>query len=224
MIELRKVVKTYPVGDGGLTVLDGMDLHIKPHEFTAILGASGSGKSTMLHIMGLIHAPTAGQVVINGTDTSAMNDRDRSSFRGRTLGFVFQSFHLIPHLTVLENVELPLFYQQVPANERHDRARACLEQVNLSHRHDHLPSQLSGGECQRTAIARALIAETPLLFADEPTGNLDVKTGEQIFTLLRNLHSRGKTVVLITHDEAMAQRMDRRVRISDGLIVEDSTA
>ena len=220
MITLEKVVKTYDVGDG-LTILKGLDLQVNAGEFTAILGASGSGKSTMLHIMGLIHAATSGKVVINGVDTSSMDDMERSRFRGRTLGFVFQSFHLIPHLTVMENVELPLFYQQVPQKERRARAMVCLEQVKMTHRWDHLPNQLSGGECQRTAIARSLISDTPILFADEPTGNLDVKTGEQIFKLLVDLHGEGKTMVVITHDEEMAKRMNRRVRISDGMIIED---
>jgi putative ABC transport system ATP-binding protein len=220
LIRLEQVVKTYDVGDG-LTILKGLDLHVKEGEFTAILGASGSGKSTMLHIMGLIHAATSGKVILNGVDTTTMDDAARSQFRGRTLGFVFQSFHLIPHLTVVENVELPLFYQQVGTAERRERAMACLEKVNMTHRHDHLPNQLSGGECQRTAIARSLVADTPILFADEPTGNLDVKTGEQIFALLQGLNDDGKTMVVITHDEQMAKRMRRQVRISDGIIVED---
>ena len=222
MIRLENVVKTYDVGDG-LTILKGLDLHVAEGEFTAILGASGSGKSTMLHIMGLIHAATSGKVILNGVDTTTMDDEARSRFRGRTLGFVFQSFHLIPHLTVVENVELPLFYQQVPASERRARAMACLEKVSMTHRHDHLPNQLSGGECQRTAIARSLVSETPILFADEPTGNLDVKTGEQIFSLLLDLSAEGKTMVVITHDEQMANRMNRKVRISDGRIVEDDS-
>jgi putative ABC transport system ATP-binding protein len=220
VIELIDVCKTYDTGTQ-VQVLKGINLHVTENEFTAILGPSGSGKSTMLHIMGLIHEPTSGEVLVNSTPTSRMDDDERSRFRGRSIGFVFQSFHLVSHLTVAENVELPLFYQEVSPAERRDRAKACLDQVGLSHRLTHRPNQLSGGECQRVAIARALVTDAPLIMADEPTGNLDVKTGEQIFALLEGVRERGKTVVLITHDEKMGNRMDRRLRLVDGKIVGD---
>ena len=223
MIKLESVSKTYHMGTD-LTVLHEVDLHIRPNEFTAIIGPSGSGKSTLLHIMGLIHGASSGRVFIDNINTSHMDDNQRSHFRGRSVGFVFQSFHLVSHLTVLENVELPLFYQGVPAADRRERARASLAEVGMDHRLDHLPRQLSGGECQRTAMARALVGESPIILADEPTGNLDVKTGDQIIALLEKLHGKGKTLVLITHDRMIAKRTHRRIHIVDGKIQEDSAA
>ena len=227
MIRLEEVVKSYGGEQGGrrdraqpVQVLHGIDLHVAASEAVAILGPSGSGKSTLLHVMGLIHQPTGGKVWLDGVETSTMDDDTRSRFRGRTLAFVFQRFHLIPHLSVQENVELPLFYQGVEGEVRKERAAAQLERVGLGHRTTHHPNELSGGECQRAAIARALVTEAPILFADEPTGNLDQKTGESIFKILEELPSQGTTLVMITHDRELAHRMPRQVSLRDGKIVE----
>ena len=221
MIRLEQVSKTYAV-EKGLTVLKGGDLQIAPRQFAGIIGRSGSGKSTLLHIMGLLDRPTTGRVLFGGQDTVEMPDDELSRLRGRSIGFVFQSFHLVPHLTTLENVELPLFYQRRPPAERRRMAELSLERVCMEHRMRHLPGQLSGGECQRTAIARALVSDPPLILADEPTGNLDTKTGGEVFDLLKSLHAQGKTIVVITHDPGLAARIPRTIRMVDGLITEDA--
>jgi putative ABC transport system ATP-binding protein len=221
VIQLNDVSRTYAM-EQPLTVLRDVNLRIGAGDFVAILGPSGSGKSTMLHIMGLLDRPTTGTVRVNGVDTSTLSDDARSELRGRSIGFVFQSFQLISHLSVAENVELPLFYQRVPAAERRARSLECLCRVQLDHRADHLPSELSGGECQRTAVARALVADAPLIFADEPTGNLDTRTGDEVFGVFKSLHEQGRAVVVITHDVSLADRIPRTVRLSDGEIVEDS--
>jgi len=220
LIQLREVTKTYPVG-GGLTVLQSVDLRVLAGEYVGILGPSGSGKSTLLHIVGLLDRPTTGQVRFQGTDTTTMTEDQLSRLRGRCIGFVFQSFHLVPQLSVIENVELPLFYQRVPIRERRRRAKACLADVHLEDRAAHLPSQLSGGECQRVAIARALIADPALILADEPTGNLDSRTGEDIIRILEGLHARGRTVLVITHDPSIAEHVPRVIGIADGRITAD---
>jgi len=224
VIRLRDITKAYPTQHGGLPVLKGVNLHVKEGEFAAILGPSGSGKSTLLHVLGMIHEPTQGEVWINGVNTTTLNDHERSRLRGRLLGFVFQSFHLIDRLTIVENAALPLFYQGFSPAERQARAEECLKRVGLGHRLGHYPSQLSGGESQRTAIARALSGNPRVILADEPTGNLDHKTGLEILALLRELHAQGRTIVVITHDEKMAAQMPRRIRIADGRIVEDNGA
>ena len=220
MIQLEGVTKTYPVG-GGLTVLRDVHLSVEAGEYVGILGTSGSGKSTLLHIMGLLDRPTSGTVRVGGDDVGGLNDAELSSLRGRSIGFVFQSFHLVSQLSVLENVELPLFYQRLSKREQRRRARECLDAVRLTQRADHFPGQLSGGEAQRTAIARAIAAEPDLILADEPTGNLDSKTGEEIIAVLEDLHARGCTVIIVTHDRSIAARMPRIVRISDGMIEGD---
>jgi len=222
VIELRAVTKTYPIG-GGLTVLKSVDLDIQANEYVGILGASGSGKSTLLHIIGLLDRPTVGTVRFRGADTSRLRDDELSILRGRSMGFVFQSFHLLPQLSVMENVELPLFYQHVPRRERRRRAERYLAEVKLEHRAWHFPSQLSGGECQRTAIARALAADPKVILADEPTGNLDSATGQEIMRIFDELHSRGRTVLVITHDPAIVSRVPRIVQLSDGVVQEDRT-
>jgi putative ABC transport system ATP-binding protein len=221
VIDLERVVKTYPIG-AGLTVLKGVSLSIRRGEYVGIVGASGSGKSTLLHIMGLLDRPTQGQVRFLDRDTGFLADDDLAAMRGHSIGFVFQSFHLIPRLSLLENVELPLFYQRVPRRERRRMAERCLASVHLSNRIHHLPSEISGGECQRAAIARALAPNPPLLLADEPTGNLDSKTGQEIMALLEELNAQGHTVILITHDPAIAARVPRTIRIADGQITEDT--
>lgn len=219
MIQLEHITKTYPVGDG-LTVLNDACLTIADGEYVGILGPSGSGKSTMLHIMGLLDRPTSGRLLFNDREVNALNDRELSMLRGRLVGFVFQSFHLVPQLSVAENVELPLFYQGVPRAQRRERAQRALAQVGMSGRLRHVPSQLSGGERQRTAIARALVTEPTLVLADEPTGNLDSRTGGDIVELLNALHAEGRTIVMITHDREIAATLPRVVQIRDGKLEE----
>ncbi|MBT3295975.1 MAG: ABC transporter ATP-binding protein [Verrucomicrobia bacterium] len=219
MITLDHITKTYPVG-GGLTVLDDVCLDIAQGEYLGILGPSGSGKSTMLHIMGLLDRPTSGHLAFDGRPVNALDDKELSTMRGRLVGFVFQSFHLVPQLSVSENVELPLFYQGVPRRQRRARAAKALDEVGMSPRRGHLPAQLSGGERQRTAIARALVTEPALILADEPTGNLDSRTGGDIVALLERLHGEGRTIVMITHDRDIAAQLPRVVHIRDGKLEE----
>ena len=219
MIQLEQVTRTYALG-GGLTVLRSVNLEIRRGEAVCIVGPSGSGKSTLLHIMGLLDRPTQGRLLFAGTDTTRLSDEELPRLRGRSLGCVFQAFHLLSHLSVQENVELPLQYQRVPAPERHERARAALAQVGLVARAHHRATQLSGGERQRTAIARALVSGPDLILGDEPTGNLDQKTGRDILDLFMDLHRAGKTLVVITHDPAVAARFPRVIRIVDGVVEE----
>ena len=221
MIELRNISRTYDM-EQPLTVLREVNLHIREKEFVGILGASGSGKSTLLHIMGLLDRPSTGSVLLDQKDTANMNDKRLAAIRGQAIGFVFQSFHLISHLSVGENVELPLFYQHVPIAERRRRATESLARVGLAERINHLPTQLSGGECQRTAIARALVSDPSLILADEPTGNLDSKTGGEIMELFGALNRQGRTVVLITHDRLIAEGLPRIITLKDGCMIGDS--
>jgi len=201
--------------------LGGIDLDIPRGQYLSIMGPSGSGKSTLMNIIGCLDKPTEGQYLLDGDDVAQMEDERLSKVRGKRLGFVFQAFNLIPQLTVLDNVVVPLFYQGVHASERRERAKAVLEKVELSDRLTHRPSQLSGGQMQRVAIARALVNEPSILLADEPTGNLDTKTGDAILALFDELHANGLTIVMVTHDPAMEQRVQRIVRLLDGLISED---
>lgn len=219
MIRLEGVGKTYFNG-AALTVLDDVNVHIKANEYVGILGPSGSGKSTMLHILGLLDRPSRGRFYFRDRDVTTLSDEEGSRTRGREIGFIFQSFNLVPNLNVLENVELPLFYQGVKHTERHARAKESLRKVNLSHRLHHQPMQLSGGERQRTAIARALVTNPNLILADEPTGNLDSKTGQDILHILDQLHDEGKTIVMITHDVSITKRIPRILRINDGKVTE----
>ncbi len=223
MIELVNIGKTYPAG-AGVRALQHVNLHVREGEYVGILGPSGSGKSTLLNLLGLLDTPSTGQLRFEGRDVATLTDLELSRLRGRAIGFVFQSFHLISHLSVIENVELPLFYQGVPPKERRERAQAHLAGVNLGHRLHHLPRQLSGGECQRTAIARALVTEPKLVLADEPTGNLDSKTGQDILATFDGLCRQGKTLIVITHDLTVARRIPRIVRIADGLLSEGGPA
>lgn len=223
MIELVNISKIYPAG-AGVRALEGVNLTIRDGEYVGILGPSGSGKSTLLNLLGLLDAPTSGNLRYDDRDTTTFDYTELSRFRGRSIGFVFQSFHLINHMSVVENVELPLFYQGVSARERRARAEAQLQAVNLGHRLLHLPRQLSGGECQRTAIARALVTNPPMVLADEPTGNLDSKSGQEILAIFENLHRLGKTLVVITHDLTVARRIPRIVRIADGVLTEEAPA
>jgi len=218
--ELRGVRKKYFKPDGSLMVeaLKGVDLSIRESEYVAIMGASGSGKSTMLNILGCLDQCTDGDYLLDGENVRLMSDAALSSFRGRTIGFIFQAFNLIPQLLIEENVEVPLFYQSVPKPERRRRAKRALEQVGLGDRLGHRPSELSGGQQQRVAIARALVTDPVVLMADEPTGNLDSTTSESILQLFESLHEQGMTIIMVTHDDAVAARCHRVIRLRDGVV------
>jgi putative ABC transport system ATP-binding protein len=213
VVELIEVCKTYP---GGVEALRGVNLRIQTGELLAIVGPSGSGKSTLLQVLGCLDRATSGKVVLAGHDVSKLGDRRLSSIRGSMIGFVFQQFHLVETMSALDNVALPLLYQGVSRSVRRRRATECLERVGLAHRREHRPSRLSGGERQRAAIARALVTEPGMLLADEPTGNLDRRTGMEIVDLFHSLHQEGSTVAVITHDQQLATRFPRREEVLDG--------
>lgn len=220
MIELEKVQKTYVTDRIETLALAGVDVRVERGEFVAVMGPSGSGKSTLLHVMGLLDPPSAGQVRIGGRETSGLSDRELARLRNQAIGFVFQTFHLVPDLPVVDNVEIPLLYRRMGWRERRERALEALERVGLGSRTRHLPSQLSGGQQQRVAIARAVVGRPQLLLADEPTGNLDSKMGEEILELLQELNARDQTtVVMVTHDPRLAERTGRILRLFDGRLV-----
>jgi len=222
MIELRK---SYEMGAGVVVeALRGVDLAIEEGEYVAIMGPSGSGKSTLLNLVGCLDRPTSGQYLLGGQDVSNLSDAELSEVRGRRIGFVFQSFNLIPQLSALENIEVPLFYQNMHRRERRRRATALAEQVGLGGRARHRPAELSGGEQQRVAIARSLANDPFIILADEPTGNLDSRTGASILTIFDELASRGRTVVVVTHDEAIGGQAHRIIRLADGRVVEPAAA
>ena len=221
MIKLTGINKIYRTDEIETQALENVNLEVKKGEFLSIMGPSGCGKSTLLNIMGLLDAPTSGSIEINGTNVNGMKDNELAAFRNKTLGFVFQSFHLINSLNVLDNVELPLLYRKVSAKERRARAEAVLEKVGLTHRMRHFPTQLSGGQCQRVAIARAIIGNPEIILADEPTGNLDSKMGAEVMEILQKLNKEdGRTIVMVTHNESQAQQTQRIVRFFDGRQVE----
>ena len=217
MIKLTGINKIYRTDEIETQALENVNLDVEKGEFLSIMGPSGCGKSTLLNIMGLLDMPTSGTVQIAGTDTHGMKDKELAAFRNHNLGFVFQSFHLINSLNVIDNVELPLLYRKISAKERHELARQVLEKVGLSHRMRHMPTQLSGGQCQRVAIARAIIGNPEIILADEPTGNLDSKMGAEVMELLHMLNKDdGRTIVMVTHNEDQAKQTTRTVRFFDG--------
>ena len=224
LIELKDVYKIYPMGGQEVHALDGVSLAVDPGEFVAIVGQSGSGKSTAMNIIGCLDVPTAGTYRLGGTDVSTMDDDRQAEIRNKMLGFIFQQYNLIPKLTVLENVELPLLYAGVPAEERRRRAQAALDRVGLADKGRNLPSQLSGGQQQRVSIARALAGRPSVILADEPTGALDSRTGREVLEFLQKLNGEGDTVVLITHDNSIAVKARRIVRLQDGRVIYDGDA
>ena len=224
LIELRDVYKIYQMGEDSVHALDGVTITIDQGEFVAIVGSSGSGKSTAMNIIGCLDVPTSGTYHLGGVDVSTMHDDQQAEIRNKMLGFIFQQYNLIPKLTVLENVELPLLYAGVPAGERRERAVRALERVGLEGKQKNLPSQLSGGQQQRVSIARALAGEPSVILADEPTGALDSRTGREVLGFLKKLNREGDTVVLITHDNSIAVKADRIIRLQDGKVIYDGNA
>ena len=219
MIKLTGINKIYRTNEIETVALENVNLEVNKGEFLSIMGPSGCGKSTLLNIMGLLDAPTGGTIEIAGTKVDGMKDRELAAFRNRKLGFVFQSFHLINSLNVLDNVELPLLYRKVSAKERRRLAEEVLQKVGLSHRMRHMPTQLSGGQCQRVAIARAIIGNPEIILADEPTGNLDSKNGKEVMELLNELNKEGTTIVMVTHSQHDAGFAGRIINLFDGQVV-----
>jgi putative ABC transport system ATP-binding protein len=224
MIELENIRKIYHLGGEEVHALDGVTLTVQEHEFVAIVGASGSGKSTLMNIIGCLDTPDEGNYYIDGQDVTFLTERELATMRNRKIGFIFQQFNLLPKLTAYENVELPLIYQGVSARERRERVEEALEKVGLTGRIHHRPNQLSGGQQQRVAVARALAAHPSLILADEPTGNLDSRSSRDIMALIHELHEQGNTIILITHDDGIAAKAQRQVRIMDGKIVSDTAS
>jgi putative ABC transport system ATP-binding protein len=221
VLEVRGVSRTYTLDGIEVTALRHADLAIEEGEMVAIIGPSGSGKSTLMHIIGLLDQPSTGEVIVEGQDTAGLSQDQLSMLRNKHIGFVFQSFNLLAKTSALANVELPMVYAGVPAAERTLRAKAALERVGLAHRLKNHPNQLSGGQQQRVAIARALVNDPAIVLADEPTGNLDSKSGVEVLSMLQQLHAEGRTVVVVTHDGRVAQHAERIIRIADGLVVSD---
>ncbi|MCI8875334.1 MAG: ABC transporter ATP-binding protein [Lachnospiraceae bacterium] len=222
LIEVKNLMKIYNPGENEVRALNDVSLTIMRGEFVAIIGQSGSGKSTFMNMLGCLDIPTSGSYFLNGKDVAGLSDDELSDIRNKEIGFIFQGFNLIPNLTALENVELPLIYRNVPAAKRHELSVASLTRVGLEHRMDHKPSEMSGGQQQRVAIARALAAAPPVILADEPTGNLDSASSKEIMQILRELYEEGRTVILITHDNKIAASAKRVIRVIDGKIVSDT--
>ena len=221
LIEIKDVYKIYNPGENEVRALDGVSLTVDRGEFIAIVGQSGSGKSTLMNMLGLLDVCTSGSYMLDGVDVSTMKDDDLSAIRNQEIGFIFQGFNLIPSLTAQANVELPLVYRGVKAAQRKELSTNALKRVGLEKRMNHLPNQMSGGQQQRVAIARAVAAKPPVILADEPTGNLDTASGKEVMRILHELHEEGRTVILITHDNGIADEAQRVIRIQDGKIIED---
>jgi putative ABC transport system ATP-binding protein len=224
VIDIRDITKLYRMGDTTIHALRGVNLQIRRNEYVAIMGPSGSGKSTMMNVVGCLDTPTSGDYFFGGGNVAHMDDDELADIRNREIGFVFQTFNLLPRSDALHNVELPLIYAGVPAHERRERAAEGLRNVGLGERMHHKPNELSGGQRQRVAIARALINDPSIILADEPTGNLDTRTGEEIMQLLEVLYERGNTIVLVTHEEDIARHARRIVRLRDGVVESDRAA
>ncbi|AFC99332.1 ABC-type antimicrobial peptide transport system, ATPase component [Methanocella conradii HZ254] len=222
VVSLRDVRKSYRMGSENLLVLKGINLDIKRGEFISIMGPSGSGKSTLMNLIGLLDRPDSGRLVINERDTGTLNDVELSHLRGKEIGFIFQTFNLVARMTALKNVELPMIFQGKPQAYRSAIAKKYLEEVGLGDRLSHRPNELSGGQRQRVAIARSLVNDPSILLADEPTGNLDAKTGEEIMRLFVDLNKKGRTIVMVTHNPDVAQFSQRIIRLKDGAILEET--
>ena len=221
LIEIKNLIKTYETGDTSFNALNDVSLSVDTGEFVAIMGASGSGKSTCMNILGCLDKPTSGRYFLDGIDVSKMSMNELSTIRNRKLGFVFQGFNLIPRTSAIENVEMPMIYKGIPPEERIQRAKAALKIVGLEYRENHLPNQMSGGQQQRVAIARAIVNDAPIILADEPTGNLDTKTSIEVMEFFVKLNDTGKTIILVTHEPDIAQYCKRIVRFKDGNIISD---
>ncbi len=224
LIEVKNVYKIYNPGENEVRALDGISVTIDHGEFVAIVGHSGSGKSTFMNMLGCLDTPTSGDYYLDGVNVAGMTDDELSDIRNKQIGFIFQGFNLIPSLTAQENVELPLVYRGMPAEQRRQLAEEALTRVGMEHRMNHRPSELSGGQQQRVAIARASAARPPIIMADEPTGNLDTRSGEEVMKILHELNEEGRTIVLITHDNDIARQATRAIRIIDGKVVSDTLA
>ncbi len=224
LVEFKDVYKIYTMGDSEVRALDGVSFSICENEFVAIIGQSGSGKSTCMNIIGCLDVPTSGEYFLKGTDVSNLTDDEQSEIRNKTLGFIFQQYNLLPKLSILDNVKLPLLYKGLPEKEQNERAMEALKQVGIDDKHHHKPSQLSGGQQQRASIARALAGSPSVILADEPTGALDSRTSKEVIDFLIELNGQGNTIILITHDNTIAARAKRVIRIHDGKIIYDGDA
>ena len=221
MIRLEKLSRKFHVGNQVVHALDEVDLEINPNDYVSIMGVSGSGKSTLLNILGLLDTPTSGDYILSGINTSKMDDDEMAGIRSTKIGFIFQSFHLIPRLTAFENIEMPMILSGINPNERSIKVNSALEKVGLTDRSDHKPEQLSGGQRQRVAIARSIVMEPDVLLADEPTGNLDTTSGNEVVKLIEELNLAGLTLIVVTHDREMGERSNRLIELKDGKIIND---
>ena len=221
MIRLEKLSRKFHVGNQVVHALDEVDLEINPNDYVSIMGVSGSGKSTLLNILGLLDTPTSGDYILSGINTSKMDDDEMAGIRSTKIGFIFQSFHLIPRLTAFENIEMPMILSGINPNERSIKVNSALEKVGLTDRSDHKPEQLSGGQRQRVAIARSIVMEPDVLLADEPTGNLDTTSGNEVVKLIEELNLAGLTLIVVTHDREMGERSNRLIELRDGKIIND---